>query len=334
MKVLPGRPAPLGATWDGQGVNFAIYSENATAVDLCLFENADDERERMLLRLTEVTGHVWHGYVPGAGPGQLYGYRVHGRYDPEAGNRFNPAKLLLDPYARAVAGHVNWQASVFGYTLGSASEDLEMDEEDDAWGVPKGVVVDDEFDWGEDRPPAIPWSDTVIYELHVRGFTKRHPDLPESVQGTYAGLGSAVAINYLKELGVTAVELQPIHTHLDDKFLIDKGLSNYWGYNTLNYFSPEADYCSTGDRGEQVAEFKSMVKALHAAGIEVILDVVYNHTCEGNHLGPTYCYRGIDNTAYYWLLPDQPRFYENFTGTGNALNLTHPRVLQMVMDSL
>ena len=333
-RVLPGRPAPLGATWDGQGINFAIYSESATAVDLCLFDEAADEREGERLHLTEVTAHVWHAYIPGLRPGQLYGYRVHGPYDPEHGLRFNPAKLLLDPYARAISGQVDWRAPVFGYTIGGPDEDVEMNDEDDAWGVPKGVVVDGFFDWGNDHPLRIAWPDSVIYEVHVKGFTRRHPDLPREVQGTYTAMGSHVAISHLKSLGVTAVELMPVHAHLNDKFLLDKGLTNYWGYSTLNYFAPEGGYAMRSDQGEQVVEFKAMVKALHAAGIEVILDVVYNHSCEGNHQGPTLSLRGIDNPTYYRLVQDDLRHYMDYTGTGNSLNVRHPQTLKLIMDSL
>jgi glycogen debranching enzyme GlgX/malto-oligosyltrehalose synthase len=335
-RVQSGKPAPLGATWDGQGVNFALYSENATAVDLCLFDDVADEREPERLRLVEVTAHVWHGYVPGLRPGQLYGYRVYGPYAPEQGLRFNPAKLLLDPYARAVAGEVAWEAPVFAYEPGSADLDLDLDvnDEDDAWGVPKGVVVDGFFDWGNDRPPRTAWPDSVIYEVHVKGFTRRHPDLPPEVQGTYAAMGSPVAVNYLKSLGITAVELLPVHAHLNDKFLLDRGLTNYWGYNTLSYFAPEGRYAISATRGEQVVEFKAMVKALHAAGIEVVLDVVYNHTCEGNHLGPTLSLKGIDNPTYYRLVADNPRYYMDYTGTGNSLNARHPQALKLIMDSL
>jgi isoamylase len=333
-KLWPGKPSPLGATWDGQGTNFALFSEGASSVKLCLFDNPDDVREARCISLREQTAHVWHGYLPGIGPGQLYGFRVAGRYDPARGARFNPDKLLLDPYARAIAGSVNWSAPVYGYRLGDAAADLARDNQDDAGGVPKAVVATPFFDWDNDRPPSIPWHESVIYEVHVKGFTIRHPDVPRELRGTYSGLGHPAAIKYLTDLGVTAVELLPVHAFLDDAFLLDKGLRNYWGYNTLGYFAPEGRFASLGTHGQQVGEFKAMVKALHAAGIEVILDVVYNHTAEGNHLGPTLSFRGIDNNAYYRLVPDQPRYYMDFTGTGNTLNVRHPQVLQLIMDSL
>jgi isoamylase len=334
MDVLRGAPAPAGASWDGGGVNFAVFSENAEAVELCLFDSDDPSRQTASLRLREVTAHVWHGYVPGLGPGQLYGYRVHGPYAPREGDRFNPAKLLLDPYARAVAGRVDWEAPVFGYRIGHPRADLSVDARDNAWGVPKGVVIDPAFDWGDDRPPATPWSETIIYEAHVKGATARHPEVPEALRGTYAGLASPAFLEHLTGLGVTAIELLPVHHFLDDHSLVEKGLRNYWGYNTLNYFAPDARYSSDGDRGGQVAEFKAMVKAMHAAGIEVILDVVYNHTAEGNHLGPTLSFRGLDNRAYYRLTEDEPRYYMDYTGTGNSMNMLHPEVLKLIMDSL
>ena len=325
---------PLGATWDGSGVNFAIYSRHATRVDLVFFDARDPAQEVATLTLPERTAHVWHGYVPGVQPGQLYGYRVHGEYAPERGLRFNPAKLVIDPYAKAIAGRVNWDAPVFGYKLGGPNEDFDRDDEDSAWGMPKGVVTNTLFDWQYDRPPNTPLHDSVIYEVHVKGFTATHPDVPEEYRGTYAGLAAPPVIEYLKKLGVTAVELLPVHNFLDDKHLVERGLRNYWGYNTTNFFSPDARYCSSGDRGEQVAEFKTMVRALHAAGIEVILDVVYNHTSEGNHLGPTLSFKGIDNLSYYRLVDDDPRYYMDYTGTGNSLNAQNPQALKLVMDSL
>ena len=334
IKVLPGRPFPLGPTWDGQGTNFALYSENATKVELCLFDARDPRNEVGRVVMPEYSAHIWHCYLPGIRPGQLYGYRVHGPYEPERGHRFNPAKLLIDPNAKSVAGAVDWNAPVFGYRLGDEAMDLSRDDADDAWGVPKSVVTDPFFNWEGDRKPNTPLHASVIYEVHVKGFTINHPEVPPDQRGTYAGLGSRPIIDYLKRLGVTAVELLPVHDFLDDKFLLDKGLKNYWGYNTTNYFSPSARYSSTGDRGQQVAEFKAMVKALHAAGIEVILDVVYNHTSEGSELGPTLSFRGIDNTTYYRLVPDNARYYMNFTGTGNSLNSRHPHVLRLIMDSL
>src|SRR5579883_2209543 len=331
--VLPGRPYPQGATWDGTGVNFSIYSEGATAVDLCLFESLNTA-ECQTIPIRESTGHVWHGYVPALWPGQLYGYRIHGPYEPEKGLRYNPAKLLIDPYAKAVAGQVDWKAPVFGYPLGDGDADLKLDERDDAAAVPKGVVITSHFDWENDRPPLTPLHETVIYETHVKGITARHPGVPEEIRGTYAGLAHPVVIDHLKHLGVTAVELMPVHAFLDDAILLDRGLRNYWGYNTINFFSPEARYSAAGDLGGQLGEFKSMVKALHRANIEVILDVVYNHTAEGNQLGPTLSFRGIDNAAYYRLVSDNPRYYMDFTGTGNTINVRHPQVLKLVMDSL
>ncbi len=329
--VLPGRPYPLGATWDGAGTNFALYSHSGTAVDLCLFDEQGHEER---IPLQEQTNFVWHCYLPAALPGQLYGYRVHGPYEPKRGMRFNPAKLLLDPYARAVSGEVNWKAPLFGYQLGHPDADLSCDSGDSAWGMPKGIIVSPFFDWENDRPLRTPLNDSVIYEMHVRGFTIQHPDIAPELRGTYAGLGSPPAVQYLKKLGITAVELMPIHDMLDDKRLIDRGLKNYWGYNTTNFFSPAARYASAGDKGGQVAEFKSMVKALHREGIEVILDVVYNHTSEGNHLGPTLSFRGIDNLTYYRTMNDDARYYMDYTGTGNSLNVHHPQVLKLIMDSL
>ena len=334
VKIWLGHPYPLGATWLGNGVNFSLFSDLATSVDLCLFENIDARQENIRIPMTEQTDQVWHVFLPDARPGQLYGYRVSGPYDPERGLRFNSSKLLLDPYAKAIVGDVNWADEMYGYVVGDPAEDLSRDFRDDAWGMPKSVVVDLAFDWGNDRSPRIPLAESVIYEAHVKGFTKLHPNVPENLRGTYAGLGSAAAIDYLKNLGVTAVELLPVHAHVDDKPLIDRGLTNYWGYNTIGFFAPHAEYSSSGQFGEQVSEFKSMVRNLHAAGIEVILDVVYNHTAEGNHLGPTLCFRGIDNPAYYRLLAEGPRFYLDYTGTGNTLDTLHPRTLQMVMDSL
>ncbi len=333
FRVLPGRPHPLGATWDGHGVNFAVFSENAESVELCFFDRTDPRKEIERIRVREQTAHVWHCYIPGVRPGQLYGYRVYGPFQPERGLRFNPSKLLIDPYAKAVAGAVDWSAPVFSYKMGDPGADLTRDEQDDAWGKPKGVVVDTYFDWDGDRAPRVPWNNSVIYEVHVKGFTMQHPDVPDEDRGRYSGIASPVIIDYLKSLGVTAIELLPVHDFLQDKFLLDKGLRNYWGYNTTSFFAPSADY-SIGDRGEQVADFKNMVKALHAAGIEVILDVVYNHTSEGSELGPTLNFRGFDNAAYYRLVDDQPRYYVNYTGTGNTLNSRHPQVLKLIMDSL
>jgi len=334
VKIWLGYPYPLGATWLGNGVNFAIFSETATSVDLCLFDKVDAAQENIRIPVTEQTDQVWHVFLPDVKPGQLYGYRVNGPYDPERGMRFNSSKLLLDPYAKAIAGEINWADEMFAYVVGDKQEDLTRDFRDDAWGMPKAVVIDNAFDWGDDKRPAIPLHRSLIYEAHVKGFTKLWSKIPEEIRGTYAGMGSTTAIEYLKDLGVTAVELLPVHAHVDDKVLIDRGLRNYWGYNTIGFFAPEAKYSSSGALGGQVTEFKTMVRNLHAAGLEVILDVVYNHTAEGNHLGPTLGFRGIDNHAYYRLLPEDPRLYLDFTGTGNTFNLLHPRTLQLVMDSL
>ncbi|MBI3078630.1 MAG: glycogen debranching protein GlgX [Deltaproteobacteria bacterium] len=334
LRTQPGAPYPLGATWDGAGVNFALFSEHATAVELCLFDPADPRRETARIRVQERTDQVWHVYLPEARPGLLYGYRVYGPYEPAAGHRFNPAKVLLDPYAKAIAGTVAWDDAMFGYRVGDPAEDLTPDDRDNAAHIPKCVVVDPAFTWGDDRPPRTPWHRTVIYEVHVKGFTTRHPDIPPPLRGTYAGLATPPAIEHLTRLGLTAVELLPVHHFVADKPLAERGLTNYWGYNTIGFFAPDVRYSSSGVRGEQVREFKSMVKALHRAGIEVILDVVYNHTAEGNHLGPTLCFRGIDNAAYYRLVPDNPRYYMDYTGCGNTLNMTHPRTLQLLMDSL
>ncbi len=332
-RVLPGKPYPLGATWDGAGTNFSIFSENADAVELCLF-NQDGTAEAEHIRLPEVTAHVWHGYLPRIGPGQLYGYRVHGPYEPETGARFNPNKLVIDPYAKAVHGRVDWNAPVFGYKLGDEAMDLSFDEKDSGWGVPKCVVTNSWFDWDEDRQPRTPWHESIIYELHVKGFTELSQFVLPELRGTYAGLATEPVIKYLKSLGITAVELLPVHKFLDDKHLIDRGLRNYWGYNTINYFSPDDRYSSNPEIGGSISEFKTMVRALHRAGIEVILDVVYNHTAEGSELGPTLSFRGIDNQTYYRLVPDEARYYIDYTGTGNSLNVRHPQVLQMIMDSL
>jgi len=335
VRVLPGKTYPLGATYDGKGTNFALFSENAERVELCLFEaDSGGERETSRIPLPEQTDLVWHCYLPAIGPGQLYGYRVHGPYAPAQGHRFNPNKLLIDPYAKALAGKERWDDSMFGYTLGHPDSDLSFDQRDSAAGLPKSVVVGRPFNWGRDRRPETPWSETIIYEVHVKGFTARHPDVPEHLRGTYGGLASPPMISYLKELGITSVELLPVHQRVDDRALVGRGLVNYWGYNTIGFFAPEARYASRGVLGEQVDEFKSMVKALHAAGIEVILDVVYNHTAEGNHLGPTLSFRGIDNAAYYRLVPGDQRHYLDYTGTGNTLNMRNPRCLQLLMDSL
>jgi isoamylase len=333
IDVYPGRPYPRGATYDGTGVNFALYSQVASRVEVCLFDPANPSKEIGRFDLPEVTEFVWHGYIPGMEPGTLYGFRVHGPYEPAKGHRCNPHKLLLDPYAKAINGEVDWKQPVFGYTLGHADGDLARDEKDSAAGVPKGVVVSDFFDWGNDHRPEIPWRKTVIYEAHVRGLTMMHPAVPEHQRGTYAGLSHPAVIEHLLKLGVTSIELLPVHEAADDSFLNDKGLSNFWGYSTLCYFAPHQRYASRRTPGSQVAEFKSMVKALHAAGIEVLLDVVYNHTCEGNHMGPTLSLKGIDNTAYYWTMPD-PRYYLDFTGCGNSLNASLPQAARLIVDSL
>jgi glycogen operon protein len=332
MRTTPGAPYPLGATWDGKGVNFSLFSENATMVELCVFDSERAEKEAHRIPLTEHTNRIWHVYLPDARPGLLYGYRVHGPYDPATGHRFNPAKVLVDPYAKAIARKARWDDSLFGYAVGHPESDLAPDPHDNAPFAPLGRVVDPAFTWGDDRPPRTPWHDTVIYETHVKGMTARHPELAEPLRGTYAGLASEPVIRYLKELGVTAVELIPVHHHVDDRQLVERGLVNYWGYNTLSFFAPDLRYHS--GTMAPVAEFKTMVRTLHAAGIEVILDVVYNHTAEGNHLGPTLSLRGIDNASYYRLSPTEPRYYVDYTGCGNTLNMQHPHVLQLIMDSL
>jgi isoamylase len=329
--VLPGDPFPLGATWDEKGTNFVLFSEHATSVELCLFA-ADGSEE--CVSLTQSPGFLWQGYLSEIGPGQRYGYRVDGPFEPEQGHRFNRHKLLIDPYARALDGEIDWSAPVFGYPSDAPDQDLVMDERDNAAGIPKGVVIDAAFDWGDDALLRTPLHRSVIYELHVKGFTARHPDIPPEERGTYAALASQPSLDYLTRLGVTAVELQPIHVFLKDKVLLDRGLTNYWGYNTINFFAPEGSYSKAKDPGSQVAEFKQMVKALHAAGIEVILDVVYNHTAEGNQLGPTLSFRGIDNASYYRLVQDDERFYMDYTGTGNTFNARSPQALQLIMDSL
>lgn len=332
--IWPGKPYPLGATWDGHGVNFALFSEHASRVDLCLFDSADAPVESARIVMSEQTDTVWHVYLPNLGPGQVYGYRVHGIYNPAQGLRFNPRKLLIDPYAKAITGTIQCDDSMFGYTVGNPQDDLQMDERDSAPFMPRCVVIDPSFPWGDDTPPAIPLHRSIIYELHVKGFTQLHPDVPEPLRGTYAGLACPAVIEYFQSLGITAVELLPVHHFVDDRFLVEQGLRNYWGYNTLNFFSPDIRYSSSGTPGDQVREFKTMVKALHDAGIEVILDVVYNHTAEGNHLGPTLSLRGIDNQSYYRLVPDDPRYYTDYTGCGNSLNMLNPRALQLIMDSL
>ena len=334
-KIWPGKSHRLGATWDGEGVNFALFSENATGVELCLFDQAGRETR---LPLLAVSNYIWHGYVPGIGPGQRYGFRVQGPYKPEQGNRFNSNKLLIDPYAKAIAGDLQYGDEIFDYSLEELrdeSSDLFLSKSDDAHRIPKGIVIDSTFDWQDDRPPCTPWRQTVIYETHVKGFTQRHPEIPDYLRGSYAGLAHPAAIAHLKSLGVTAIELLPVH-HFNayPGHLVKANLRNYWGYDSIGYFAPYSGYSASGIHGEQVAEFKQMVKALHADGIEVILDVVYNHTGEGNHLGPTISFRGIDNQAYYRLVEDNPYFYMDFTGCGNSLNVRHPQILKLIMDSL
>ncbi len=329
LAVWPGSPYPLGATWDGEGVNFALFSERAEAVELCLFD-PKGRREVHRIKMPMQTDHVWHCYLPEARPGVLYGYRVYGPYAPKQGKRFNANKLLLDPYAKSIVGNLHWSDAQFGYKVGSKLVDLSFDRRNNAPGMPKCKVIDPAFSWGDDRPPRTPWHDTIIYELHVKGFTMLHPEVPTPLQGTYAGLCTEAAIGHFKRLGVTAVEIMPVHSFIMDRHLVEKGLRNYWGYNSIGYFSPESRYSASG----HIGEFKTMVKRLHSAGVEVILDVVYNHTAEGNHLGPTLSFRGIDNEAYYRLSTDDPRYYMDFTGCGNTLNMMHPRVLQLIMDSL
>jgi len=335
-KVLPGKPYPLGASYDGEGVNFALFSENATGVKLCLFNDPSDDSVYEQIDFEEVTDYVWHIYIPGISPGQRYGYRVYGRYLPKQGLRFNSQKLLIDPYAKAIEGRIEIKDSMFDYSLELAGQKniLEKSIEDSAPEINKSVVIDTHFDWEGVHKPVTPMHKTVIYELHVKGFTANHPEIPEKDRGTYKGLAHPKVISYFKELGVTAIELMPIHHFVHNKFLLEKGLSNYWGYNSIGFFAPHAEYSSSGMAGEQVREFKEMVKEYHRNGIEVLLDVVYNHTGEGNHLGPTICFRGIDNEIYYRMDPKKPMFYKDYTGTGNTLNMLSSRTLQLVMDSL
>ncbi len=329
MKLWPGRPYPLGATYNGAGTNFSLFSEVATRVELCLFdENGVESR----VDLPEMTAFIWHGYAPNVGPGQRYGYRVHGPWEPDNGHRCNPAKLLLDPYGKSVEGEVSWNEAVFPYHF--SDPEGSRNDEDSAPFMPKSVIINPWFDWGNDRLPRTPWHETIIYEVHVKGFTKRHGDIPEAQRGTYAGLSHPAAIKHLKSLGVTAVELMPVHQFIHDPHLLERGLRNYWGYNSIAYLAAHNEYSSGGQRGQQVQEFKQMVKTLHDQGIEVILDVVYNHTAEGNHLGPMLAMKGVDNAAYYRLVPGNQRYYMDYTGTGNSLNMRHPHVLQLIMDSL
>ena len=330
MKIYPGAPFPLGATYDGAGTGFSIFSEVAERVELCLFDSAGRETR---IDLPEVTALCWHGYLPGVEPGQRYGFRVHGPWNPDAGQRCNPVKLLLDPYAKAVEGQVEWDEAVFPYYFDDP--ETSRNDLDSAPFMPKSVVVNPYFDWANDRLPRIPMHESVLYEVHVKGFTQLHPEIPEELRGTYLGLAHPAAIAHLKRLGITAVELLPVHQFIQDSLLLERGLRNYWGYNSIAYLAPHNEYATPGaDAGRQVREFKQMVKALHQEGIEIILDVVYNHTAEGNHLGPVLAMKGIDNTAYYRVVPDNPRYYMDYTGTGNSLNMRHPHVLQLLMDSL
>jgi isoamylase len=331
IRVQEGSPHPRGATWDGKGVNFSLFSAHATKVELCLFDAAG-EKEEQRIELPEYTDEIWHGYVNGIGPGTVYGYRVYGPYEPEQGHRFNHNKLLLDPYAREFTGQLRWDHAIFGYTIGAAGDDLTFDERDSAPFVPKCVVVDAGFDWKQNVKPLVPWDRTVLYETHVRGYTKLHPHVPEAVRGTFPGLAVPEVIEYVKALGVTSVELLPIHMFINDSHLLERGLTNYWGYNSIGFFAADPRYFADPARGVQ--EFKEMVARLHDAGLEVILDVVYNHTAEGNERGPTLSFKGIDNFSYYRLIPEQRRYYVNDTGTGNTFDLSHPRVIQMVTDSL
>jgi isoamylase len=328
LRIWPGLPYPLGATWDGSGTNFALFSAHADKVVLCLFDDAG-EREIARVPLPEFTHEIWHGYLPDVRPGQLYGYRVYGPFHPEAGHRFNHHKLLLDPYAKAVHGTLRWDDALFGYRVGDLKADLSFDRRDSAPFMPKCMVIDPAFTWGRERPTQRPWHEAIIYEMHLKGFTMQHPDVPAEARGTFGGLSGAPVVDYLSGLGITAVELMPVHAFIHDRHLVERGLRNYWGYNSIGFFAPHPEYLGKGGIGE----VKTFVQVMHAAGIEVILDVVYNHTAEGNHMGPTLSFRGIDNRSYYYLMDDQ-RYYNDFTGTGNALELRHPSVLRMVADSL
>lgn len=333
LKIYPGQSHPLGAEWNGEGVNFSLYTENATKVELCLFDDVDATEASHIITMDNRSHRAFHCFIPGLKPGQLYGYRVHGPYDPANGHRYNPNKLLIDPYAKAIAGNIKWNDALFGYTINHPDQDLSFDERDSAPFIPKSVVVASNFDWEGDAPLKIPYHNSVIYEAHVKGFTQLCPDIPANIRGKYAGISHPATIKYLVDLGITAIELMPVHEFVADRHLVDKGLSNYWGYNSIGFFAPDARYSSEGVTGEQVTEFKNMVKELHKAGIEVILDVVYNHTAEGNHLGPTLSFKGIDNRSYYRLADDK-RYYFDYTGTGNTLNANLPSVLRLIMDSL
>lgn len=329
IEIYPGKPYPLGATWDGKGVNFAIFSSNATTVELCLFEEGC--RQYRSVALKERSREIWHVYISGVSPGSCYGYRMHGPYEPHEGHRFNANKLLIDPYAKAISGKIGWHNSLFGYDL--SKDDLSFSDSDSAQFVPKAVVVDPHYDWEGDRAPEVNYHESIIYEAHVKGLTRQHPDIPEQIRGTYAAIGHPVMLDYFKSLGITAIELMPVHQFINERHLVEQGLTNYWGYNTIGFFAPDTRYSSSGTLGGQVKEFKDMVKALHQAGIEVILDVVYNHTAEGNHLGPTLSFKGIENAQYYRLAEDK-RYYMDYTGTGNTLNAHFPSVLRLMMDSL
>ncbi|MBN1306420.1 MAG: glycogen debranching protein GlgX [Chitinispirillaceae bacterium] len=332
--IRPGKPYPRGPQWDGNGTNFSLFSENAEKVELLLFDSPEAPEPDRTVALPVKTASTWHGSIPGIGPGQHYAYRVYGPYEPAKGHRFNPSKALIDPYAKALAGDAVWDDALFGYTAGDPGGDLSFDKRDSAAFIPKSIVIDQSFAWEGDAPPRIPWSETIIYEAHVKGLTKLHPDLPEEIRGTYAAVGSEPVVRHLTSLGITALELLPVQQHVDDRVLLERGLCNYWGYNTIGFFAPDFRYASRKSPGQQVNEFKSMVKALHKAGIELIIDVVYNHTAEGNHLGPTLCFKGIDNASYYCLSPHDRRYYMDFSGCGGCFNMQHPRVLQFVMDSL
>jgi len=331
MQIREGSPYPRGAFWDGKGVNFSLFSAWATKVELCLFDAAG-QTEEARIELPEYTDEIWHGYLPGLAPGNVYGFRVHGPYAPQEGHRFNPNKLLMDPYARELIGELRWDPACFGYVIGDQAADLSFDERDSAPFVPKSVVADQGFDWKQSHQPRVAWDRTVVYEAHLRGYTKRHPQVPPSLRGTFAGLAQPPVIDYLRRLGVTSVELLPVHAFLNDNHLLERGLTNYWGYNSIGFFAADPRYFADPMRGVQ--EFKAMVAAFHDAGLEIIMDVVYNHTAEGNELGPTLCFKGIDNFSYYRLMPDAARYYINDTGTGNTLDLSHPRAMQMVTDSL
>ena len=333
IAVYPGKPYPLGASFDGEGVNFALFAEHAEGVELCLFQSTESKKESFKIKMRENLHHVWHAYIPELKPGQLYGYRVHGPYDPKRGHRFNPNKLLLDPYAKAISDTIVLHDSLFGYEVGHPEADASFSTQDSGPYMPKSVVIDHHFNWENDQLPNVPYHRTIIYEVQVKGFTMLHPGIPEELRGTYAGLAHPASIGYLKQLGVTAIELMPVHQFVMDRHLREHEMTNYWGYNTIGFFAPDVRFSSSGNLGEQVTEFKQMVKAFHLAGLEVILDVVYNHSGEGNHLGPTVCYRGIDNAGYY-RLADNRRLYLDYTGTGNTFNAMMPNVLRLIMDSL